>query len=206
MNLRELRDDVRAMRSRDPASRGIFDVLFFAPGMHALWRHRIEHALWTHGARFLARLLAHRTRRKTGVEIHPGARIGRRVVIDHGMGVVIGETAVVGDDVHLYSGVVLGATSRRRGARHPTVEDGVVLGAQAIVLGPVRIGRGAKIGAGAVVRRDVRVGEVLCAVTRSSATAARPERSGVDAGSAETVAGPAGCDRAEAATNAARVG
>ena len=222
MTLRELREDVQAMRSRDPASRSALDVLLFAPGMRALWRHRLEHALWTHGARFLARLLAHRTRRKTGVEIHPGARIGRRVVIDHGMGVVIGETVVVGDDVHLYSGVVLGATSRRRGVRHPMVEDGVVLGAQAIVLGPVRIGRGAKIGAGAVVRRSVAPGEVICAVTRVSAAASearvrpavgessqqpgRPLRCSEEAGEASRVALPAqrGGESAAAAMNAAK--
>jgi serine O-acetyltransferase len=175
---REVRDDLRAMQARDPASRGVLDVLLFAPGMHALWRHRIEHALWARGLRVLSRYLAYRTRRKTGVEIHPGARIGRRVVIDHGMGVVIGETAVVGDDVHLYSGVVLGATSRRPGVRHPTVEDGVVLGAQAIVLGAVRIGRGAKIGAGAVVRHDVPPGWVVCAISRGAA--GREERPETD--------------------------
>ncbi len=193
---RELCDDVRAMRARDPASRSVLDVLLFAPGMHALWRHRFEHFLLTHRFRLLARLLAHRTRRRTGVEIHPGAWIGRRVVIDHGMGVVIGETAVVGNDVLLYSGVVLGATARHHGVRHPTVEDGVILGAQAIVLGPVRVGKGAKIGAGAVVRRNVRPGEVICAVSRVSATAPEPEVQPVGGGSPERLAEPSAlCDQ-----------
>jgi len=163
--LRRIREDVRAVQERDPAARGFLEVLLCYPGMHALWAHRVNHFLWNHGFKLLARFLAHIVRRRTGVEAHPGARIGRRVVIDHGMGVVIGETAVIGDDVHLYSGVVIGATSRFAGKRHPTIEDGVVIGANAVLLGPIRIGRKAKIGAGTVVRCDVAPGEVIRAST-----------------------------------------
>ena len=163
--LRRIREDVRAVQARDPAARHFLEVLLCYPGMHALWAHRINHFLWKHGFKLLARFLAHIVRRRTGVEIHPGALIGRRVVIDHGMGVVIGETAMIGDDVHMYSGVVIGATSRCRGKRHPTIEDGVIIGANAVLLGPIRVGRRAKIGAGAIVRHDVEAGEVIRAPT-----------------------------------------
>jgi len=163
--LRRIREDIRAVQERDPAARHFLEVLLCYPGMHALWAHRVNHFLWNHGFKLLARFLAHIVRRRTGVEIHPGARIGRRVVIDHGMGVVIGETAVIGDDVHMYSGAVIGATSSYRGKRHPTIEDGVIIGANAVLLGPTRVGRGAKIGGGAVVRRDVSPGEVIRAST-----------------------------------------
>lgn len=156
-------EDIRAIRARDPAARSALEVVLLYPGMHAVWAHRVTHALWRRGLRFPARVLAHLVRALTGVEIHPGARLGRRVTIDHGMGVVIGETAEIGDDVHLYSGVVLGGVAARGGKRHPTVEGGAVLGAGAIVLGPVRIGTGARIGAGAVVREDVPPGAVVLA-------------------------------------------
>lgn len=127
----------------------------FSPGMHALWMHRLNHWLWRANFKLLARILAHFTRLLTGVEIHPGARIGRRVVIDHGMGIVIGETAEVGDDVLMYHGVTLGGTGFTREKRHPTIGKGVLLGAHAVVLGPIVIGDGAKIGAGAVVTKPV---------------------------------------------------
>lgn len=162
---RGMGEDIRAMMARDPAARHPLEVLLCYPGLHAVWMHRVNHWLWQHGAKLLARLLAHLTRWATGVEIHPGARLGRRVTIDHGMGVVIGETAEIGNDVHLYSGVVIGATAHRRGKRHPTIEDGVVIGAEAVLLGPIRVGRGAKIGAGAVVRTDVPAGAVVLAPT-----------------------------------------
>ncbi len=161
--MRGILEDIRAVRARDPAARSTLEVLLLYPGMHAVWAYRITHWLWRHGARFPARVLAHLARRWTGVEIHPGARLGRRVTIDHGMGVVIGETAEIGDDVHLYSGVVLGGVAARAGKRHPTVESGVVLGAGAVVLGPVQVGKGARIGAGAVVREDVPPGAVVLA-------------------------------------------
>lgn len=159
--LRRIREDIRAMLERDPAARNALEVLLFYPGLHALWAHRVNHWLWARGLKFLARLLAHIVRRRTGVEIHPGARIGRRVTIDHGMGVVIGETAEIGDDVHLYSGVVIGGVSTERVKRHPTIEDGVIIGANAVLLGPIRVGKGAKIGAGAVVRQDVPPGAIV---------------------------------------------
>lgn len=124
-----VREDIAAMRARDPAAGSWLEVLLCYPGLHAVWLHRINHWLWRHGLRLLARVSAHGARAVTGVEIHPGAQLGRRVTIDHGMGVVIGETAEVGDNVHLYSGVILGGVSRKRGKRHPTIEDGVVIGA-----------------------------------------------------------------------------
>jgi len=158
---RRVREDIRAMLARDPAARHPLEVFLCYPGLHALWAHRINHWLWKRGFKLLARLLAHWVRRRTGVEIHPGARIGRRVTIDHGLGVVIGETAEIGDDVHLYSGVVIGGVSRERRKRHPTIEAGVVIGAGAVLLGPIRVGRGARIGAGAVVREDIPPGAVV---------------------------------------------
>ncbi len=158
-----MREDIQAVLNRDPAARNPLEVLLCYPGMHALWMHRLNYFLWNHGFKLLARFLAHIVRRRTGVEIHPGAQIGRRVVIDHGMGVVIGETAKIGNDVHLYSGVVIGATAHHKGKRHPTIEDEVVIGANAVLLGPIHVGKGAKIGAGAVVRRDVPPGEVILA-------------------------------------------
>ncbi|HAF70059.1 MAG: Serine O-acetyltransferase [Acetothermia bacterium 64_32] len=156
-----IREDIRAMLERDPAAGHPLEVLLCYPGLHALWAHRINHWLWNRRLRLLARFLSHLVRLLTGVEIHPGARIGRRVTIDHGMGVVIGETAEIGNDVHIYSGVVIGGVSRKRAKRHPTIEDGVVVGAGAVLLGPIRVGKGAKIGAGAVVRCDVPPGAVV---------------------------------------------
>ncbi len=158
-----IREDIRAVLSRDPAARHALEVLLFYPGMHAIWAHRLNHWLWQHRLKFLARFLAHLVRLFTGVEIHPGAKLGRRVTIDHGMGVVIGETAEIGNDVHIYSGVVLGGVSTEKKKRHPTVEDGVVIGANAVLLGPIRVGRGARIGAGAVVRDDVPPGAIVLA-------------------------------------------
>ena len=148
-------DDIAAIRERDPAARTTFEILLTYPGLHALVLHR--GAAWLHrrGRRLLARFVSHLNRALTGIEIHPGATIGRGVFIDHGMGVVIGETAVVGDDVTLYQGVTLGGTGKERGKRHPTLEDGVVVGVGAAILGAITVGRGAKIGAGAVVLRDV---------------------------------------------------
>lgn len=151
-----LREDVAAARRRDPAATDDLTTALFSPGLHAIWAHRAAHALWARpGGRLPARALAQAARSLTGVEIHPGARIGRRFFIDHGMGVVIGETAEIGDDVMLYHGVTLGGRSMERVKRHPTVEDGVTIGAGARVLGPVVIGRDAQVGANAVVVRDV---------------------------------------------------
>ncbi len=150
-----VREDIAAVRENDPAARGPFEVALVYPGLHALWLHRAAHSLWTHGSPFRARLLAHANRFVTGIEIHPGATIGRRVVIDHGMGVVIGETAKVGDGCILYKGVVLGGTSLSRGKRHPTLGENVVVGSNACVLGAIEIGDGARIGSGSVVVRPV---------------------------------------------------
>ncbi|GIW34710.1 serine O-acetyltransferase [Meiothermus sp.] len=153
--IERLKEDVQAVLERDPAARGALEAILFSPGMHALWMHRLNHWLWRANFKFLARVLAHLTRMLTGVEIHPGARIGRRVVIDHGMGIVIGETAEVGDDVMIYHGVTLGGTGFTREKRHPTIGNGVLLGAHAVVLGPIVVGAGAKVGAGAVVTKPV---------------------------------------------------
>ncbi len=150
-----LREDVRCVFDRDPAARNRLEVLTSYPGVHALIMHRINHWLWRLGARWLARFLSQLARWFTGIEIHPGARIGRRFFIDHGLGVVIGETAEVGDDCTLYQGVTLGGTSWEAGKRHPTLGDDVVVGAGAKVLGPIHIGKGARIGSNAVVVKDV---------------------------------------------------
>jgi len=158
---RRIREDLRTAREKDPAAKNALEVLLCYPGLHALWAHRVEHFLWRHHLGFPARLLAHGTRALTGVEIHPGARIGRRVFIDHGSGVVIGETAEVGNDVLIYQGVTLGGVSRKAAKRHPTVEEGAILGAHAILLGPIRVGRGARIAPGVVLRESVPAGATV---------------------------------------------
>jgi serine O-acetyltransferase len=150
-----LKEDISIVFERDPAARTHWEILTTYPGVHALLMHRLSHFLWNHKWYWLARFNSHVGRWLTGIEIHPGATIGRRMFIDHGMGVVIGETAVVGDDCTLYHGVTLGGTSWNKGKRHPTLENGVVIGAGAKVLGPITIGAGAKIGSNAVVVKDV---------------------------------------------------
>lgn len=153
-----MREDVRTAMQRDPAARSAFVVTVSYQGVHAVWYHRVAHRLWRAGRTTLARLISQHARRRTGIEIHPGAQLGRRVFIDHGMGVVIGETAVVGNDVLLFHQVTLGGTTMSHGKRHPTVGHGVVVGAGAKVLGPVYIGDNARIGANAVVVKDVPCG------------------------------------------------
>ena len=150
-----LREDIACVFERDPAARSTWEVLTCYPGFHALTLHRFSHWLWGQRMRWLARLFSHFTRFITGIEIHPGATIGKRVFIDHGMGVVIGETAVINEGCTLYHGVTLGGTSWNKGKRHPTLERGVVIGAGAKVLGPITVGEGAKIGSNAVVVREV---------------------------------------------------
>ena len=151
-----LREDLDAARRRDPAARTTSEVALAYPGVHAIWSYRVFHRMWRVPAlRLLARLLSQATRAATGIEIHPGAQLGRRLFMDHGMGIVIGETAVVGDDVVLFHGATLGGTSMTHGKRHPTLGDGVLVGAGAKILGPVWIGDGAQIGANAVVVKDV---------------------------------------------------
>jgi len=155
---KRMREDIRSVFDRDPAARSVWEVLTCYPGMHAVWMHRIAHWFWGHRLRWLARFTSHLARFFTGIEIHPGATIGRRFFIDHGMGVVIGETALIGDDVTLYHGVTLGGTSWNKGKRHPTLENGVVVGAGAMILGPITIGAGAKVGSNAVVVKEVPAG------------------------------------------------
>lgn len=150
-----IRDDINAIFERDPAARGWWEALTCYPGLHALWLHRVSHWLWGHGLKWLARLNSHIARWLTGIEIHPGAKIGRRFFIDHGLGVVIGETTEIGDNVTLYQGVTLGGTSWNKGKRHPTLADNVVVGAGAKVLGPFTVGEGARIGSNAVVVKEV---------------------------------------------------
>ncbi len=150
-----LREDIYSVFDRDPAARNVFEVLTAYPGMHAVLFHRINHALWNRGLKWLARFLSSTARWLTGIEIHPGAKIGRRFFIDHGMGVVIGETAEIGDDCTLYQGVTLGGTSWNKGKRHPTLGNNVVIGAGAKVLGPFKVGDNARIGSNSVVIKEV---------------------------------------------------
>ena len=149
-----IREDISAARAHDPAARGAVEVFFVYSGLHAVWWHRFSHRLWKAGLRFLPRLISQVIRTFTGIEIHPGATIGRRLFIDHGMGVVIGETAIVGDDVHLYHGVTLGGTGHERGKRHPTLGDRVIIGAGAKVLGDIELAHDCAVGANAVVVRS----------------------------------------------------
>lgn len=148
-------EDTRAVREKDPAAQGFLEVALTYPGLHAIWGHRLAHELWNRRHRLSARLVQEFTRLVTGVDIHPAAKMGRRIVIDHATGIVIGETAEVGDDVLIYHGVTLGGVTLNSGKRHPTIGNRVVIGAGAKVLGPIRIGDDAKIGANAVVVRDV---------------------------------------------------
>ena len=150
-----LREDIRSIRERDPAARSGLEVFLLYSGLHAVIYHRIAHFFYRHNLRFLARLISQTSRFLTGVEIHPGARIGRGLFIDHGSGVVIGETCEIGDDVTIYQGVTLGGTGKETGKRHPTIGDGVVIGSGARILGPFRVGNGAKIAASAVVLEEV---------------------------------------------------
>ncbi|KFX69809.1 serine acetyltransferase [Pseudomonas taeanensis MS-3] len=153
-----MQEDIQSVFHRDPAARNTLEVVTCYPGLHAVWLHRMAHALWVSGWKWLARVVSNFGRWLTGIEIHPGAKIGRRFFIDHGMGIVIGETAEIGNDVTLYQGVTLGGTSWNKGKRHPTLEDGVVVGAGAKVLGPFTVGAGAKIGSNAVVTKAVPAG------------------------------------------------
>ncbi|MBU1366443.1 MAG: serine O-acetyltransferase [Candidatus Omnitrophica bacterium] len=150
-----LKEDIDTAFREDPAARSAVEVFFCYPGLHAIWAQRISHWLWSKGFKLEARLLSHVFRFLTGIEIHPAAKIGRRFFIDHGIGVVIGETAEIGDDVLIYQGVVLGGVSRQKSKRHPTIGNRVVIGAGAVLLGPIKVGDGARIGAGSVVINDV---------------------------------------------------
>ncbi len=150
-----MREDIAAVLESDPAAKSGLEVVLLYSGLHALWGYRVHHWLWIHGWRFSARALSQWARLITGIEIHPGAEIGHRFFVDHGMGVVIGETTIIGDDVTLYQGVTLGGTGKETGKRHPTLRNNVVIGAGARVLGNIVIGENSRIGAGSVVLRDV---------------------------------------------------
>ena len=164
MMLKTIREDIQSVMDRDPAARNTLEILLCYPGLHAIWAHRLSHWLWTHRLRLAARWLSQIVRGITGIEIHPGASIGSKLFIDHGMGVVIGETAEVGDCVTLYHGVTLGGTSLERTKRHPTIEDHVVIGAGAKVLGAINIGAHSRIGANAVVVRSTPPNSVIVGV------------------------------------------
>ena len=159
-----IREDINTVFTKDPAARNIFEVLFTYPGLHALWAHRIAHFLWHHKLRLCARMTSHFSRFFTGIDIHPGAKIGRRFFIDHGSAVVIGETTEIGNDVLIYQGVVLGGTTLEKKKRHPTIGNGVEMGAGSIALGPITIGDGARIGAGSVVIKSVPPGVTVVGV------------------------------------------
>jgi serine O-acetyltransferase len=168
-----IREDIRGVFERDPAARSTWEVLTCYPGLKAVWAHRLSHWLWTHRLKWLGRLVSQVARWFTLVEIHPGARIGRRLFIDHGAGVVIGETAELGDDVTLYQGVTLGGTSWAKEKRHPTLGNGVVVGAGAKVLGPFRVGDNARVGSNAVVVREVPAGATVVGIPARVVTEAR---------------------------------
>jgi len=178
--LERVAEDVRTVFRKDPAARSVLEVLCCYPGLHAIWLHRVAHWLWIKRFHLLARLASHLNRWLTGIEIHPGATIGRRFFVDHGMGVVIGETAEVGDDVLLYQGVVLGGTSLEKEKRHPTLGNGVVVGTGAVVLGPITVGDGARIGAGSVVVRPVQADTTVVGVPARPVGKPQPERAAVD--------------------------
>ena len=164
MSLKQIREDIASVFERDPAARNTFEVITTYPGLHAVLHHRAANWLWRKGFKWLARLLSTFSRWMTGIEIHPGATIGRRFFIDHGMGVVIGETAEIGDDCTLYHGVTLGGTTWNKGKRHPTLGNGVVVGAGAKVLGPIIVGENARIGSNAVVTKEVPPGATVVGI------------------------------------------
>lgn len=169
-----VKDDIQSVFERDPAARSTLEILLSYPGLHAIWGYRITHKLWNQRAKLLARWLSHGIRFLTGIEIHPGATIGERFFIDHGMGVVIGETAEVGKNVTLYHGVTLGGTTLQKGKRHPTLEDNVVVGAGAKILGAITIGAGSRIGANAVVVKDVPPNSVVVGVPGQVVVRSKP--------------------------------
>jgi serine O-acetyltransferase len=178
--LTAIRHDIRAAKERDPARPTTLQVIFAYPGVHAIWGHRISHWLWNRGARLAARTFAELTRILTGVEIHPGAILGTGLFIDHATGVVIGETAEVGDNVTIYHGVTLGGTGRETGKRHPTIGDRVTIGAGAKILGPIKIGDDSRIGANAVVVKDVPSSSVVIGVPGQVITRYRPSGASPD--------------------------
>ena len=177
---RRIREDIQSVFERDPAARSTLEILFTYSGLHAIWGYRVAHWLWEHGCKLLGRWVSQTTRFFTGIEIHPGAKIGKRFFIDHGMGVVIGETSEIGQDVTLYHGVTLGGVSFQKGKRHPTIEDGVVVGAGAKILGPITIGACSRIGANAVVVKNVPEDSVVVGVPGHISEKQKPNHSTPD--------------------------
>lgn len=175
-----IREDIQTVFDKDPAAKTAWEVVCCYPGLHAVWLHRLAHFLWRHRLFLLGRLVSHVNRWLTGIEIHPGATIGRRFFVDHGMAVVIGETAEVGNDVLMYQGVVLGGTTLQKVKRHPTIGHNVVLGTGSIVLGAISVGDNAKVGAGSVVVRSVPPGATVVGVPARLVGQPKPERAGVD--------------------------
>ncbi|MFC2002039.1 serine O-acetyltransferase [Chloroflexota bacterium] len=161
---KSFREDIHTVFTKDPAARSVAEVILCYPGLHALWSHRLAHFMWGHKLRLLARIISQINRFLTGIEIHPGARIGRRFFIDHGAGVVIGETSEIGDDSLLYQGVVLGGTTLEKKKRHPTLGNNVIMGTGAVALGPITIGDGARIGSGSVVVKSVPPGSTVVGI------------------------------------------
>ncbi len=170
-----IKEDIQTVFNKDPAAKTVLEVICCYPGLHALWLHRMAHFLWQHNLLFLGRFLSHINRLLTGIEIHPGAEIGRRFFIDHGMGVVIGETSEIGDDVLMYTGVVLGGTTLEKKKRHPTIGNNVVIGTGATVLGPITVGDNAKVGGGAVVIKPVPPGATVVGVPARIAGPKKPK-------------------------------
>lgn len=173
-----IRSDIRSVFDRDPAARSLLEILLCYPGLHAVWGHRITHWLWRHNFKLLARWISQLMRGLTGIEIHPGAKIGQNLFIDHGMGVVIGETAEIGINVTLYHGVTLGGTSLNKGKRHPTLGDNVVVGAGAKILGDITIGENSRIGANAVVVKSVPPDSIVVGVPGQVVTRSQPRTAG----------------------------
>ena len=172
---KRIAEDIRTVFREDPAARNLIEVIFCYPGLHAIWLYRFAHFFWRHGWKNLARLVSHIARFLTGIEIHPGAKIGRRFFIDHGMGVVIGETTEIGDDVLMYQGAVLGGTTRKKEKRHPTLRDKVIIGADAVVLGAIEIGEAARVGSGSVVVKSVPAGATVVGVPGRIVEAKEPK-------------------------------
>lgn len=170
-----LKEDIDTIFEKDPAARSILEVLTCYPGFYAIWSHRIAHNLWNSGFKLIARMLSNSSRFLTGIEIHPGAKIGKRFFVDHGMGVVIGETAEIGDNVMLYQGVTLGGISLEKGKRHPTIEDDVLVGAGAKVLGNIVIGKGSRIGANAVVTKSAPANSIVVGVPGQIISRSKPK-------------------------------
>ena len=178
--LEHLKEDIRTIKDRDPAAKNAVEVFLCYPGLHAIWLHRIAHALYQRGWFTTARLVSHLGRGFTGIEIHPGAKIGRRLFIDHGMGVVVGETTEIGDDCLIYKGVVLGGTTLEKKKRHPTLGNRVIIGSNSTVLGAISVGDGARIGSGSVVVKPVPAGATVVGVPGRIVESLNPEKEDLD--------------------------